>query len=211
MQFNLYGEWHSLCSRLDVQANVEQFYAEIMARYAESHRRCYTHAHLRYCLVEFNSVRRFAVNANAVELALWLHRAVHVPGALDNEACSADYARGFARRMGLRESFVRRVERLISVAARCEASDTDGELMSDVVLSVYGSDTFEVARDYEAALWSECAQLPSGAHARFVRARQEFLKGLLNRRSVYYARYGLMEYEEQAKRNLRAIIAHLVD
>src|SRR5688500_725542 len=63
---------------------------ELLIRYAEPHRHYHTLEHVVACLKWLDRFREVAEHPEEVELALWYHDAIYVPGAGDNESRSAE-------------------------------------------------------------------------------------------------------------------------
>src|SRR5690349_18260132 len=57
--------------------------------YGGSDRRFHSLAHIAGCIAQLDRIAHLLEDRDAVELALWFHDAVYVPGAADNERRSA--------------------------------------------------------------------------------------------------------------------------
>jgi len=67
----------------------EAVYADMARHYAEPIRRYHTLRHIRRCLRDLDWARAAIPDPDAVELALWCHDVIYIPGARDNEQLSA--------------------------------------------------------------------------------------------------------------------------
>src|SRR5689334_9923752 len=65
-------------------------YDDLCARLEEPGRKFHNIGHIDDCLERFDDVRRHLEDPDAVELALWFHDAVYVPGDATNERRSAE-------------------------------------------------------------------------------------------------------------------------
>ncbi|MGF6471386.1 putative metal-dependent HD superfamily phosphohydrolase [Paraburkholderia youngii] len=74
-------------------ARAEAVYADLAQRYSEPIRHYHTLRHVRRCLRYFDAARSAIPHPDLVELALWCHDIIYVPGASDNERRSADWLR----------------------------------------------------------------------------------------------------------------------
>ena len=74
-------------------AHAEDVYAALAQCYAEPARHYHTLRHVRRCLRHLDLARGSVPDPDAVELALWCHDVIYVPGARDNERSSADWFR----------------------------------------------------------------------------------------------------------------------
>lgn len=77
-------------------ARAEAVYADLARCYGEPVRHYHTLGHIRNCLRDFAMSHDAIHRPDAVELALWCHDVVYVPGAPDNEQRSADWFRRWA-------------------------------------------------------------------------------------------------------------------
>jgi predicted metal-dependent HD superfamily phosphohydrolase len=76
--------------------HAEAAYADLAQLYAEPARHYHTLRHIRRCLHDLDRARSEIPHPDVVELALWCHDVVYVPGARDNEQRSADWFRQWA-------------------------------------------------------------------------------------------------------------------
>lgn len=74
----------------------EAAYAELAQLYAEPARHYHTLRHIRRCLRDLDEARSAIPHPDVVELALWCHDVIYIPGARDNEQRSADWFRQWA-------------------------------------------------------------------------------------------------------------------
>jgi predicted metal-dependent HD superfamily phosphohydrolase len=77
-------------------ARAEAVYADLTRCYGEPVRRYHTLRHVRRCLRDLDLARGVIPDPDIVELALWCHDVIYVPGARDNEQRSADWFRRWA-------------------------------------------------------------------------------------------------------------------
>jgi predicted metal-dependent HD superfamily phosphohydrolase len=155
--------------------------------------------HIAHCLEEFDGARDLAADPVAVELALWTHDAVYDPRAKDNEARSADLARGVAAAMGLSRERGERVAGLILVSTHQRlADDPDAQLFADIDLSILGRPS-AVFAEYERQVRVEYAWVPEPL---FRAARSAILKSFLDRPAIYATPHFRRKYEAMARLNL---------
>jgi predicted metal-dependent HD superfamily phosphohydrolase len=76
--------------------HADAVYADLVQHYAEPARHYHTLRHIRRCLRDFDAVRSAIPDPDAVELALWCHDVIYLPGARDNEDRSVDWFRHWA-------------------------------------------------------------------------------------------------------------------
>src|SRR4051794_30150458 len=87
------GLWRDLLDAWAVDANLaDRAFEDVRQHYAEPGRFYHTLDHVQQVLQTVESLRSQARNANAVQLAGWLHDVIYDSRASDNEERSADYA-----------------------------------------------------------------------------------------------------------------------
>ncbi|WP_322060560.1 hypothetical protein [Paraburkholderia sp. J63] len=112
-------------------ARAGSVYAELAQCYGEPVRHYHTLRHVRRCLRDFDCVRDAIPHPDVVELALWCHDVIYVPGARDNEQRSADWFLHWAGdRIAMRERiaaaiFATRHTRVPDELDECYACDID--------------------------------------------------------------------------------------
>jgi predicted metal-dependent HD superfamily phosphohydrolase len=155
----------------------EQMGLELVARYAEPHRRYHTAHHLARVL---RAVDELADDHDLllVRLAAWFHDAVYeIPaGQLPNEEASARLALRELSRAGLEQEDLTQVARLVRLTATHtpRSRDPEGELLCDADLEILAASPEEYA-GYTAAIRAEYAAVPEAA---FVAGRLEIMAPL---------------------------------
>lgn len=182
-------------------------YDDLARRYAEPHRRYHGWNHLRHCIGQFDRVRALAEDPGAVEIALWFHDAVYVPGAQQNERRSAELFRSAACGQFL-DTFVDRVCAFTLLTRHAEAPrEPDGRLVVDIDLSslALGWEAFQ--RD-SANIRDEQRAVPD---SEFYPAQARFLNSLLNRPRIFHSEFFHDRYEQTARRNIARLLAELCE
>jgi predicted metal-dependent HD superfamily phosphohydrolase len=198
--------WIRFWAAAGAAGDPEPEWRALAARYAEPHRAYHTMAHIAHCLEEFEEVRGLAADPVAVELALWYHDAVYDPRATDNEARSAELARGAAGAMGLTRERADRAAALILVSThRAAAEDPDARLFADIDLSILGRPS-AIFAEYERQVRVEYAWVPE---PHFRSARSAILKSFLDRPSLYATPHFREKYEAMARLNLSVSLHRL--
>ena len=182
----------------------EELREDLLARWAETHRKHHTVTHLHEMLDAIGLLADAGIefDREAVELAAWFHDAVYEIGRDDNEDRSAELARELLASSPFRDE----VARLVLVTKTHEVADDDvnGAVLSDADLSVLGSDALRY-RTYAAAVRDEYADVPDEV---FKPARAQVLSALLDR-SLFHTSAGRERWEETARRNIAEEIAAL--
>lgn len=199
--------WFSLTRKYD---NIESAYRELEDRYRVQWRRYHTLTHVMALLqlyADYQSNGGAVDDPIALELAIWFHDAVYVPGASDNEERSADLATRRCRRMGVPIETVQSVADLIMATKHPdgEPSHPDAALIQDIDLAILGSDPARF-RAYHCAIRIEYAHV---AEQRYRLGRSTLLEGFLRRRPMYRTDWARRRFERTARANLTAALGAL--
>jgi predicted metal-dependent HD superfamily phosphohydrolase len=156
----------------------EQIGEDLLARYAEPHRRYHTADHLVRVLRMIDDLADDH-DLLLVRLAAWFHDAVYAipPGQLPNEEASARLALRELSRAGLEQEDLTQVARLVRLTATHlpGSRDPEGELLCDADLSILAAPAEEYA-SYTSAIRAEYAAVPEAV---FVAGRLEILTALM--------------------------------
>ena len=160
--------------------------------------------HIRDCLGRFDEVKSLLRDPDAVEVALWFHDAVYVPGDPDNEQRSAEFF--LARSNGAEPAFRRRVCGLI-LTTRHErrTGGNDRSFIEDIDLAGFGAPWEAFMRQGDLLREEFAAQTDAQYHA-----GQVFFLERLKRRHWFFATdYFRIRYEAKAQANLARLLALL--
>src|SRR5262245_10698887 len=198
--------WVNIWKWLRAQGEPLPVLKDLIARYEEPHRSYHTVDHILDCLKEFRSVVYWAMEKDAIEMALWFHDAVYDPRATDNEEQSANLAENVLRQAKFPDHFIRYVRDLI-LATRHQAVPElpDAQLLVDIDLAVLGQSA-ERFDAYEAAIRKEYQWVPKKI---FSEKRAAILKSFLDRETIYATPEFQKKYEQKARANLERSIRRL--
>jgi len=191
---------------------------DLLARYAEPHRRYHTVKHLREVLGIVAELSAEAEDADAVRLAAWFHDAVYTIGnssgsssgnvdGVSNEEASARLAEQVLSELGLPATRIVETARLVRLTEthRSGPDDRNAAVLCDADLAILGASP-ERYREYAREVRQEYAEIPDEA---FRRGRAEILRSLLEQRSLFRTAAARERYEDRARANLTAEIAAL--
>lgn len=172
---------------------------ELLARWAEPHRRHHDVAHLDDVLraVAELADRGATFDRTAVDLAAWFHDAIYDIGRDDNEDRSADLARARLAPPELAAEVARLVETTKTHAIA--EGDANGAALSDADLAVLGAPPERYAQ-YAAAVREEYSAIPDEV---FRPARARVLAALLDG-AMYHTQQGRDLWERRARDNVTA-------
>ncbi|MGV2386680.1 MAG UNVERIFIED_CONTAM: metal-dependent phosphohydrolase, partial [Thermobifida fusca] len=183
--------------------------AELLARWAEPHRRYHTLDHLKAVLAAVEVLADAARDSTLVRYAAWFHDAVYrgEPGA--DEENSAQLAELLLPSCGLSTEQVAEVARLVRVTAdhSPEPGDANAEVLCDADLAILAAEDAEYTA-YAAAVRQEYAHV---GDVEFARGRIAVLRDLLASPRLYRTEQGYAWWEERARANVAAEIARLTE
>ena len=194
--------WHGI----GAEASGAALFDELLAAYAEPHRRYHTLQHLVECLQGFETVRALAQRPAEVELALWFHDAVYALQRGDNEAQSADWARRALSAAAVPAPAIQRVQELVMVTRhRGLPEPGDQQLLVDIDLSILGASGARFS-EYERQIRDEYGFVPDEL---FRHKRREILSAFLDRPRLYGSAHFHQALEARARENLRCAVVAL--
>jgi predicted metal-dependent HD superfamily phosphohydrolase len=183
---------------------------DLLARYAEPHRRYHTLEHIRTCLDHLAEARGIVEGERRVlEAAIWFHDAIYDPNSSDNEVESAELARRVLTEAGEPEPVCAEVERLVRLTAShtVEPGDRLGAVMVSIDLAILGAEP-EAYDAYVRQVREEYGQVPE---LLWRLGRAGVLRRLLATPVLYADPVFHRRYEERARANLQRELATLED
>ena len=185
-------------------AAADEVHADLCRRLGGADRRFHNLNHISDCLRRFDEVAPLLANPDAVELAIWFHDAVYVPGDADNERNSTELF--LAGSKGADPAFRRRVCTLIlTTRHQQQAPGDDRGFIEDIDLAGFGGPWEEFMRHGDLLREEFAAQ----SDAQYFGGQAWFL-GLLKRRRWFFSTdYFRKRYEARAQENLDRLLALL--
>lgn len=169
-------------------------------------RRFHNSSHIADCLARFDEVAPLLHDRDAVEMAIWFHDAIYVPGDPTNERRSAELF--LLRSEGARPLFRRRVCALIMTTKRAVAArGNDRKFIDDIDLAGFGASWEEFMRHGDL-LRDEFAAQNDGEYYGGLAA---FIAMLRARPHFFGTDYYRARHEPAARRNLDRLYALLVE
>jgi len=206
---HLAASWLRTAAVVGARGDVAGAGADLLARWAEPHRRYHDVAHLDAVLRRVDELATTApeVRVGVVRLGTWFHDAVYDPTATDNEARSALLAHKVLNGLRIPDPVVSEVTRLVALTAThaVGADDPHGSILCDADLAVLASDGDGYAR-YTEAVRAEYGHL---GDATFAVGRAHVLRSLLERPFLFGTEHGRKAWESTARDNVRRELAAL--
>lgn len=198
--------WNRCCPSA-ATIETDALYDTLRAHYGSPGRYYHTLAHLHHCLREFDAIGLRDVETDAIELSLWFHDLIYVPGAANNELRSAEIFAEQARAT-LPETLVALVHRLIlATTHRCPPADNTEAWVIDIDLSSFGLAWPAFLRDSQHVREEQRAF--DDAH--YYAAQCRFLRGLCERPQIFTTAHFRARYEAQARDNIARLLDAIAD
>ncbi|MGR9106850.1 MAG: HD domain-containing protein [Gammaproteobacteria bacterium] len=179
-----------------------RIYDDLIGHYSEPGRWYHTRAHVFHCLSEFDRAITRLECPDAVELALWFHDAIFVPGADNNEQRSAGLLTECAG-TSFSPSFVNKTCGLILVTTHKQPpAQGDESYMVDIDLSSFGVNWIRFVRDSLHVRYERS----DVADKDYYLSHARFLRSLLDRPHIFQTELFHDLYEESARRNIRQLL-----
>ncbi len=200
---HLQSSFHRAWAGIGANGSGAALLEQLLAAYAEPHRKYHTTQHLTECLQLFDDVRALAQAPAEVEIALWFHDAVYDVKASDNEAQSAQWAQRALAAAAVPPGVIARVVDLVMVTRHTgEPRLPDQRLLVDVDLAILGAQAERFAQ-YEQQIRDEYGFVPGWL---FRRKRKAILRTFLERPRIYGTEHFYEALEQVARRNLAAAV-----
>jgi predicted metal-dependent HD superfamily phosphohydrolase len=174
----------------------------ILHHYAIPGRHYHNLNHLGHCLEEFDQVRHLIPNPDAVEMALWFHDSIYIPGKPDNEQKSAAFFLMQSQSCFPR-NFEALVEQLIMATTHRDIpKNADECFIVDIDLSSFGFEweTFHLDSQH---LREEQKHVPTAV---YFQGHGQFLKMLLARERIFHTDIFYQRYERIAIENIGRLL-----
>ncbi|HKG61526.1 MAG TPA: hypothetical protein VKB05_17330 [Pyrinomonadaceae bacterium] len=198
--------WQSVWRQLGASSANEDLYHQLVACYAEPHRKYHTIQHLNECLTHLESVSALADHADEIELALWFHDAIYDTSKKDNEKRSAEWARDSVLAAGVSSEKADRIHELIMATEHNVVPlGRDAAVLVDIDLGILGagSNRFD---DYEVQVREEYSWVPESLYRA---ARRKVLEQFVSRAWIYSTEFFRSTYEARARENIERSLTRL--
>lgn len=159
-------------------------------------------AHMLAVVAEVQAVAQPAAHHwTAVQLAIWCHDVIYLPGAPDNEEQSARFARERLPALGVDEETLQVVTTLVLATKMGSpaAAHPDAPLMQDADLATLGWAP-AAYNGYAQAIRREFAHVPDEVYRH---GRAQVLTTFLQRPRIYQTAYFYARWEDQARQNMQ--------
>lgn len=198
------ASWQRACGDLGWQGDSTALREQLLARYAEPHRKYHTRQHLAECIALLEPALHLAQHPAEVEMALWFHDAVYETRQHDNEAQSAAWAQRALLAAGVCADSAARVHELVMATCHTALPATaDAQLLVDIDLAILGAPPVRFA-EYERQIRLEYGFVPGWL---FRRKRRAVLRSFALRAPIYHTAHFRERCETQARQNLRLALA----
>ncbi len=174
-----------------------------------SARRYYhTLKHIDHVLSTIQILQGYTNNIATVQLAAWFHDVVYDTKAQDNEERSAEYTFELLSNLGIPESTITTVNRLIlnTKDHQAAANDYDSQVLLDADLAILATNSVQYL-EYAHAIRQEYGWV---GEADYITGRQQVLERFLKQPCIYFTPLMLEFAEPSARGNIQGEIQSLL-
>jgi len=167
--------------------------------YRASHRKYHNMDYINRCLKNFDLVQSLVYDNNKMELAIWCHKIIQVPGSAVHPYICADYAQQVALVLGRDRKYARSVAQMVyrGLLGYLELNE-DNSLFIDIIRSDLGLEPDE----YKSNLKKIEEEYALAHPTNFKYNRIQFLKRCLVVKTIYRTEYFKDLYEKNAQHNV---------
>ncbi|MBN3944040.1 MAG: hypothetical protein V7L21_20070 [Nostoc sp.] len=204
----LFYNWQHTLQPFGVdQVAAEKTFNLLVEAYSTPGRYYHTLKHIDRVLSIIEILQGYTNNLAAVQLAAWFHDVVYDTEAKDNEERSADYAFELLSNLGIPESIITTVTRLILNTKDHQAAvnDYDSQVLVDADLAILATNPVDY-EEYAHAIRQEYGWV---AEADYITGRQQVLERFLKRSHIYFTPLMSEFAEPSARGNIQAEIQSL--
>ncbi|MEH1870555.1 HD domain-containing protein [Nostoc sp.] len=205
----LFSNWQHTLQPFGVdQIAAEKAFNDLVAAYSTPGRYYHTIKHIDRVFTTIGILQGYTNNLAAVRLAAWFHDVVYDTQAQDNEQRSADYAFELLSNLGIPESTIATVTRIIMNTKDHQAAvdDYDSQVLLDADLAILATNQVEY-REYAYAIRQEYGWM---AEADYITGRQQVLEQFLQRSHIYFTPLMSEFAEPFARGNIQGEIQSLL-
>ncbi|MEH1844641.1 MAG: hypothetical protein V7L25_06440 [Nostoc sp.] len=204
----LFYNWQHTLQPFGVdQVAAEKAFNRLVAAYSTPGRYYHTLKHIDHVLGTIEILQGYTNNLAAVQLAAWFHDVVYDTQAQDNEQKSADYAFELLSNLGIPESTITTVTRLILNTKDHQAAmdDYDSQVLLDADLAILATNLVQYP-EYAHAIRQEYGWV---AEAEYITGRRQVLEQFLQRSRIYFTPLMSEFAERSARGNIQEEIQSL--
>jgi len=193
------ASWTRAWSGLGAAGDGIQVRDNLLARYAEPHRKYHTLQHLEECLSLFDSMADVPAHPAEVEMALWFHDAIYDLKSSQNEELSAVLAEKTLLAADVSSDSASLVRNLSLVTQHTGVPKTlDEQVLVDIDLAILGAPESRFA-EYERQIRDEYSHVPG---LLFRIKRKAILRSFLARSAIYNTPLLHGRLEVRARKNM---------
>ncbi|MBD2611758.1 MAG: HD domain-containing protein [Nostoc sp. ZfuVER08] len=204
----LFSNWQRTLQPFDVdELAADKAFNQLITAYSSSDRHYHTAKHIHRVLNMIEILHGYTNNLTAVQFAAWFHDVVYDTQAEDNEQKSADYAVELLSNLGISESTIATVSRLILNTKNHQATidDFDSQVLLDADLAIFAASPV----DYAEYVYGIRQEYDWVSKAEYIAGRRQVLEKFLKRSHIYFTPLMLEFAEPFARSNIHEEIKYL--
>ena len=201
----LFSKWQRTLQGFEVdQLAARNAFNLLVEAYSDRIRYYHTLKHIHHVLKTIDNLQAYTINLALVQLAAWFHDVVYDTKAKNNEERSADYAGNLMSSLGIPNSDIAIVKRLIinTKYHQAAADDFDSQVLLDADLAILAANPAQY-REYALSIRNEYAWV---SETEYIIGRKQVLESFLQRQRIYFTTLMFEVGEKSARCNLNAEI-----
>ena len=183
----------------ELTIDIEHFWVILNTHYTESHRYYHTFQHIEHCLLQLSDCAQYIKYPQEVELAIWFHDVIYVPGAKDNEQKSADLFGQLFVTILAPENLNRIKSLILSTTHNTELTTNDEKFMVDIDLSSFAASNKQYQKN-NLNLRKEQLNL---SDYDFNKKQLSLLNLIIKRERIFKTRFFYENLEQAARVNIK--------
>lgn len=203
MILSLAKQWSQLCDDLQLKRELcDSYWQEIYRHYGGAERHYHNLQHIEELLQWVTIYADKIVDKEILQLSIWYHDIIYVPGRKDNEAESAAFARQRLLNFDLSPDRIEKCcQQIIATQShQLLSEDTDLAYLLDFDLAILAK-PWEDYQVYAQQIRKEFQAFPDSLYRA---GRQQALQSFLARPSIYHTPALYDRWEKLARQNIQA-------
>ncbi|MCH2223159.1 MAG: hypothetical protein MK066_00220 [Crocinitomicaceae bacterium] len=197
---DLYKHWEEVQDYFDItDESGRKLFDYIIQPYQESGRCYHTLNHVYSLLLLIDKQELVTFNRITLIITAFFHDLVYIAGSSKNETASAELMKQLFINQGITHPIIIAAAKIITDTQKHKSKDPLSQLFLDMDLSILGADE-KAYETYSKQVRQEFICTPQTLYNI---GRKRFIRETLERPSIFYTKYFIDNYEEQAIENLK--------
>lgn len=199
----LKNEWYSLVSQYsEDEFFIGTLWKELENQYEHKSRSYHNFSHIHNMLIQLEEFGIEISDSQSLKFAIWYHDVIYKSTKKDNELKSAELAGNRLKTFYFEDKGMDTIQNLIISTKKHELilpDNNDNAILLDLDLSILGTD-WETYEEYIQSIRKEYAIYPNFMYKK---GRKKVLKHFLERETLFFTEQYKINFEKQARDNLK--------